>query len=401
MTISKAAGQVLPPPTERYTVFRWLYKNLLSTWYDALLTVISLAFAIAAILGGLNWAIKIAKWEVVWANLRLFLVGQYPVEQIMRIWISLFVLSVIVGLCLGIWAKRQKWLSITVLASPLALALLDVRPQSRVSLVVISVLGFAGWLAGQARSTLLKRPTLIAGIFYFFVFIFLVRGISPESAILPAVRSNFWGGLLLTFMLTVVGIVLSFPIGIFLALGRRSKLPLMKWFSIFFIEVVRGVPLITLLFMAQLMLPLFLPSNVTIDRVVRAMVGVTLFSAAYLAENVRGGLQAIPIGQYEAAHALGLSAFHTTFYIILPQALRAVIPILVGQFIALFKDTTLVAIVGLFDLLGIARTVLAQPIFIGKSLEVYTFISLLFFIFSYVMSYFSQRLEVALGVGER
>jgi general L-amino acid transport system permease protein len=153
--------------------------------------------------------------------------------------------------------------------------------------------------------------------------------------------------------------------------------------------------------MAQFMLPLFLPGGMTVDRVLRAMVGMTLFSAAYLAENVRGGLQAIPNGQYEAAYALGLNGFQTMSRIILPQALRAVIPILVGQFISLFKDTSLVAIVGLFDLLGVADLVLAQPLFLGRQLEVYLFISLIYFVFSYGMSYVSQQLEKSLGVGER
>jgi general L-amino acid transport system permease protein len=201
--------------------------------------------------------------------------------------------------------------------------------------------------------------------------------------------------------LTIVGIVFSFPLGVLLALGRRSELPIIRWFSVGYIELVRGVPLVTILFMAQLMLPLFLPAGVTVDRVLRAMVGITLFSAAYLAENVRGGLQAIPKGQFEAAQALGLNGAQTMIFVILPQALRLIIPILVSQFIGLFKDTTLVSIVGLFDLLGIADTVLAQPEFLGLQREVYVFISLLYWILSYAMSYVSQRLEVSLGLGER
>jgi general L-amino acid transport system permease protein len=186
-----------------------------------------------------------------------------------------------------------------------------------------------------------------------------------------------------------------------LALGRRSELPVVRWFSVGYIELVRGVPLITILFMAQLILPLFLPAGLTIDRVLRAMVAITLFSAAYLAENVRGGLQAIPKGQFEAANALGLNGLQTMFFIVMPQALRLIIPILVGQFIALFKDTALVSIVGLLDVVGIGRTVLAQPEFLGLQREVYAFISLLYWVLSYAMSYVSQRLEVSLGVGER
>ena len=200
---------------------------------------------------------------------------------------------------------------------------------------------------------------------------------------------------------SVVGILFSFPLGVMLALGRRSELPIIRLVSVAYIELVRGVPLITIFFMAQLMLPLFLPPNWTVDRILRAMVAVTLFSAAYLAENVRGGLQAIPRGQFEAAHALGLSGAQTMIFIILPQALRLIIPILVGQFIAVFKDTALVAIVGLFDLVGIAKTVLAQPDFLGLQREVYVFVSLIYWVLSYGMSYLSQRLEEKLGVGKR
>jgi general L-amino acid transport system permease protein len=198
-----------------------------------------------------------------------------------------------------------------------------------------------------------------------------------------------------------VGILFSLPLGILLALGRRSQLPIIRWVSIAYIELIRGVPLVTILFMAQIMLPLFLPSGVTVDRVLRAMIGIIMFTAAYQAENVRGGLQAIPFGQYEAAQALGLSGIQTTVLIILPQALRNVIPVLVGQFIALYKDTSLVAIVGLLDLLGIAKSVVSQPQFIGLQREAYLFVTLIYWAFSYLMAYLSQRLEVALGVGER
>ena len=193
----------------------------------------------------------------------------------------------------------------------------------------------------------------------------------------------------------------SFPIGVLLALGRQSKLPAVKGLSVLYIELIRGVPLITLLFMGQLMLPLFLPAGITIDRVLRAIVAMIMFAAAYMAENVRGGLQSIPKGQYEAADAIGLSGWQKMVFIILPQALRAVIPVLVGQFIGLFKDTTLVALLGLLDLLGIARGVLANPNYIGRQLEVFTFIGLIYWVFSYGMSYGSQRLEAVLGVGER
>jgi general L-amino acid transport system permease protein len=237
-------------------------------------------------------------------------------------------------------------------------------------------------------------------VLYFPLVLLIIRGVT-RAGWLPVVPSSLWGGLLLTFLLTVVGILVSFPLGVLLALGRRSTLPAVRWVCVAYIEVIRGVPLVTILFMAQTMVPLFLPGGVTIDRVVRAMVGITLFSAAYLAENVRGGLQAIPSGQYEAAYALGLGGFQTTALIILPQALRTVIPVLVGQFISLFKDTSLVATVGLLDLLGISRSILAQPAYIGFQREVLVFITLIYWVFSYLMSYVSQRLEAALAVGEK
>ncbi len=212
---------------------------------------------------------------------------------------------------------------------------------------------------------------------------------------LPFTDTRRWGGLLLTIMLTMVGIIASFPLGVLLALGRRSSLPVISIASTIYIEFVRGVPLITVLFMAQLLVPLISPSLAEFDNVFRVMVGITLFSAAYLAENVRGGLQAIPPGQEEAAKALGLRGGQVTLLITLPQALRFVIPALVGQFISLFKDTSLVAIVGLTDLSGIAQTSVAQTEFLGLRREVYLFIALVYFIFSYVMAAISRRLEAS------
>jgi general L-amino acid transport system permease protein len=195
--------------------------------------------------------------------------------------------------------------------------------------------------------------------------------------------------------------VLSFPFGVLLALGRRSELPAVRLLSTTYIELVRGVPLVTILFMADVMLPLFLPGELRIDRVARAMGGITLFSAAYVAENVRGGLQAIPSGQVEAAQALGLRGWHTNLFIVLPQALRSVIPANVGLFISLLKDTTLVAIIGLSELLGIGQAVLAQPDSLGAHLEVFAFVGIIFFVLCYAMSQASYRLEAAMGVGTR
>jgi general L-amino acid transport system permease protein len=196
--------------------------------------------------------------------------------------------------------------------------------------------------------------------------------------------------------------VASFPIGVLLALGRQSSLPVVKGMCIVFIEVVRGVPLVTILFMTSILLPLFLPDTIRIDRVLRAMMGMTLFAAAYMAENVRGGLQSIPSGQYEAAKAMGLNNFQTTILIVLPQALRVVIPAIVGQFIALYMDTTLAIIVGLLELLAVGRAILnSNPQWLLLDMEVYGFIALVFWIFTFSMAYASRRVEEAVGLGKR
>jgi general L-amino acid transport system permease protein len=261
---------------------------------------------------------------------------------------------------------------------------------------LVAIVG--GFLLGYRRKW--GRWVLVAWLVVFVLAVTLLQGFRG-IAWLPEIGSNLWGGLLLTFMLSLVSIVASFPLGVLLALGRRSQLPAVSFFSTVYIELVRGVPLVTILYMAQIMLPLFLPAELRIANVMRVIVGMTLFTAAYLAENVRGGLQAIPSGQIEAAQALGLNNAYVTLFIVLPQALRLVIPANVGLFISLFKDTTLAAIVGILELLSIGRSVLAQPEWLGRQTEVYLFIAAIFFVFSYVMSYASYRLEAALGVGKR
>ena len=218
---------------------------------------------------------------------------------------------------------------------------------------------------------------------------------------LQSVSTNSWGGLTLTLLLAISGIVLCFPAGVLLALGRRSKLPIVRVFSIAYIELIRGVPLISILFMGQVLIPLFLPAGVRPDRVVRAVIGLTIFSAAYLAENVRAGLQAVPIGQSEAAQSLGLNKPLTTALIVLPQALKTAIPAIVGQFISLFQDTTLLGIVGLVELLGISQNLLASPKYLGDYKEGYLFIAAIYWIFCYAMSYGSRKIESALNTDLR
>jgi His/Glu/Gln/Arg/opine family amino acid ABC transporter permease subunit len=235
--------------------------------------------------------------------------------------------------------------------------------------------------------------SLIAAPILMFVLVYGIGGF------LPLTNTQRWGGLLITIMLSVVGIIASFPLGVALALGRRSSLPVISTVSTLYIEFVRGVPLITVLFMAQLLVPLIDPSLSATPGIFRAMVAIVLFSAAYLAENIRGGLQSIPAGQEEAAKALGLSSWQITMSITLPQALRAVIPALVGQCISLFKDTSLVVVIGILDLVGMSKNVVAQTEFLQRQREVLLFIVLIYFVFTYSMSTLSKRIEVS-GAGK-
>jgi general L-amino acid transport system permease protein len=220
---------------------------------------------------------------------------------------------------------------------------------------------------------------------------------------LRAVETRAWGGLLVTLVVATTGIVASLPLGILLALGRRSNLPLVRFFAIVFIEFWRGVPLITVLFFATYMLPLFMPAGWTIDGLLRALVGVALFSAAYMAEVVRGGLQAIPKGQYEGAMAMGLRYWPMMTLIVLPQALKLVIPGIVNTFIGLFKDTTLVAIVSIFDFLGIIRSAFADPNWAtpGTLYTGFAFAGIVYFVFCYGMSRYSRFVEERLDTGHK
>ncbi|MBC7225693.1 MAG: amino acid ABC transporter permease [Thermoflexales bacterium] len=401
-----AVSRALEPPKETMGPGEWMRKNLLSPWYNALLTVIGLWFLYEVGRGLAVWALTRARWEVVTDNLRLFLVGQFPPDQVWRIWLGLLIPSFLFGLSGGLWSGAMRQFAGALGTAFLLLAAMPASWSTRGWLLgnmAATVLGYGLGRWGYRRpwgNRLLQRIALSGWILSFPILILFLYGFQGNPSF-PRVETSLWGGLLLTFLLSLVSIVLSFPLGVLLALGRRSGLPALRLFSILYIELIRGVPLVTVLFMADIMLPLFLPEGLRIDRVVRAMAGFTLFSAAYIAENVRGGLQAIPEGQIEAARALGLNGFQTTLLIVLPQALRMVIPANVGQFISLFKDTSLVAIMGLLELLGIGKAVLANPAYMGLQQEVYLFVALIYGVFSYAMSYASRRLEKTLGVGER
>ncbi len=351
-----APPETVKPPREEIGIFGWLKKNLFNTWYNGLLTLGALAAVYAVLRPILTWVFRDARWEVITINIKVFLIGRYPLEEAWR-----------------------------VLAS----------------VAVVVILAVVTWILWRAKKSTVRRWLVIGWLLSLPLIGVLLRGFSETSPFLPGVSENLWSGFLLTLVLAVVGIAASFPIGVLLALGRRSKLPVIKLTCTAYIETIRGVPLISVLFMSQLMLPLFLPPQMRLGTVMRALAGMTLFSAAYTAENIRGGLAAVPVGQYDAARALGLNKVLETVLIVLPQALRAVIPTIVGQFISLFKDTTLVVIVGLLDLLGIAKAVTGQRQFIGLHQEVYCFAAVLFFICCYSMSLAGRRLERATGVGVR
>jgi general L-amino acid transport system permease protein len=286
-----------------------------------------------------------------------------------------------------IFTKRNSLIAAVIMGT--LLLILPIPLISRLWLLLITGLIVAGLIIGQKFTKIITPWLSLTWLLSCPLIIWLIGG----GLGLQPVSTNLWNGLLLTLLMAIISIVLSFPIGVLLALGRTSNLPVVRWFSILYIEIVRGLPLIGILFLAQVMLPLFLPADLRLDRLLRGIVGLILFSAAYMAENVRGGLQAIPRGQIEAGKALGLNTPLLLILIILPQALRAVIPAIVGQFIGLFKDTSLLSLVGLVELTGIARSVLAQPQFLGRYAEVYLFIGLIYGLFCYSMSLAAKKLE--------
>jgi len=337
-------------------VLQWARANLFSSWPSALTTLAIAWLAWKLVPGFIDWAFIEAVWRspnagacreaegACWAFIgekhRFMLFGTYPFEHHWRPALATALL-----MCLWVISSLKRFWNWWLLAI---------------------------WVAGLALIALL----MWGGIFG-----------------LRYVENERWGGLILTLILASFGMAFAFPLAIALALGRRSRLPVLRAACVAYIELIRGVPLISVLFMASVMLPLFLPSGLTIDKLLRAQLALILFAAAYLAEVVRGGLQAVPQHQYEAAEALGLSYTQRTLHVILPQALRVSIPPLVNTFIGLFKDTSLVLIIGLFDLLSTIKVSLQDPAWAGFGIEAYLFASAVYFAFCFAMSRYSQRLE--------
>ncbi len=406
--------EVKPPDTSKGPV-RWLRDNLFSTWYNTILTCLGLVFLFLFFKGFLTWVFTQANWRVIPANLQILMIGPFPIEQVWRIGIVFCTLLTLLGLSAGIWRGIVLQMTIAIAGVCLLLLLIPfdvVREAENTSATLefnlnifyliffkrIWLLGGLVLLVGTLfigrKKDVLKKWIIGGWILSFPWTMIMLHGFGENT-----VSTTNWGGLLLTLILAAVGIVACFPIGVLLALGRRSQLPAIRWVSTVYIETIRGVPLITILFMGSLLLPIFMPGDFQLDTVIRAMVALTLFSSAYMAENVRGGLQAIPSGQVEAAQAVGLSYTKTMLFIVLPQAIRAVIPAIVGQSIALLKDTSLVFIIGLIELMGIRKSILGNQEWTGLHAEVSIFIAVIYFVFSYSMSIVSQEIEEDLGVG--
>ena len=386
-----------PPATESPTPWNWARKNLFSTWYNSILTVVCLIVAFQTIKGIIVWATTKAQWRVLEANLPLFFAGRFPSESYWRLWIVAAIIALLGGLTWGnIQREERLWnppLLIILGAAVVGAVISPIDLTSRLYLLGIIIAATASYvIARQINPKILGWMPAIWAL-SFPVILWLIKG----GLGLTEVSTNDWGGLVLTLFLAVISIVLSFPLGVLLALGRQSSLPVVKMFSTLYIEIVRGLPLIGILFLGQVMLQLFLPPEYPkLDRVIRAIAGLTLFSAAYLAENVRGGLQAVPRGQIEAARSIGLNTPLLTILIVLPQALRTVIPAIGGQFIGLFMDTSLLSLFGMLELIGISRAVLANPSYIGRYAEVYIFVGIIYWVFCYSMSLASRKIEKSL-----
>lgn len=353
------------PPVATTGAIAWLRQNLFSSWLSAFLTFASLYLLWSVIPPFIEWAVLNAKWEGTGRDdCNLHVGACWPVVRVR--WEQLMY---------GFYPEAEYW-------------------RANLTFVMLLVALFYGLWD--------KAPGRNYGLWYVCAFPFLAYLLLYGGAFgLEYVESRLWGGFLLTIAMGVTGIAFAIPFGVLLALGRRGNLPVISLLCTLFIEFIRGVPLVTLLFFGNVMLPLFMPEGTNVDNYVRVAVVVCFFSSAYMAEVIRGGLQAIPRGQYEAANALGLSYWKTMGFIVLPQALRISIPGIVNTSIGLYKDTTLVSLVGLFDLLGMARSIVNDTKWQGLEIELYVTVGVIFFITCFAMSRYSLWLEERLAKGER
>lgn len=354
-----------PAPTNTIGPLAWLRANLFSGPINTLFTLVGLYVLYLLLVPTIQWAFINADWAGT---------TREDCSREGACWV--FVKARFSQFMYGLYPRDEIW---------------------RANIVFAGFFTLIAWLAIPRLP--LKRWVAVFALVGFPVaaYVLLHGGYFD----LTRVSTHRWGGLMLTLLLASVGMIGALPIGIVLALGRRSNMPIVKSFCVIFIEFWRGVPLITVLFMASVMLPLFLPSDLSVDRLVRALIGLTLFQSAYMAEVIRGGLQAIPKGQEEAAAALGMTYWKRMGLIVMPQALKMMIPGIVNTFISLFKDTTLVMIIGLFDLLGIVQAALSDSNWLGFSIEGYVFAAFVFWIFCFSMSRYSQYLERKLNTGHK
>ena len=363
------------PPKSQIGVILWLKENLFSTWSNGLLTFLSLYVIFISVPPLLNWLIFSANFN--FGTINIFgLSIQFSEEMATNsncgkggaCWP--FIYEKFDMFIYGFYPREELW-----------------RPNAVFALTAL--LFVAVKLTKNLKN---KNKVLISLLIsYPILSYFLLLG---GLGILPVVETYKLGGLMLTLIIAAVGIIISFPIGILLALGRQSELSTVRFFSVMYIEFIRAVPLITILFMASNVLPLFFDSGISMDKLVRALIAITLFQAAYMAEVVRGGLQAIPKGQYEAADAIGLSYYQKNILIVLPQALKISIPNIVGSSISLFKDTTLVLIIGLMDFLAVVTAAAADKEWLGRHLEGYIFVAMVLWVMLYTMSRYSKKLEL-------
>jgi general L-amino acid transport system permease protein len=388
-------------------LLRRLRHELFATPADGVITVVLLALIGVGGASFLHWAFGKAQWAVIQANSTLFALGRFPIDQQWRLWLLTALLAAATGVTWGmlrshprpdrtgiLWPRNDRiaavLLGLISLGLPWALGLsqaIQIRWWGITALLLL-----LRWLAGRfgpGLPTTVKRLLPLGLPLLYLVGMVLISG----GLGLAPVSPSEWGGLMLTLLQASFAILLCFPLGVLLALGRRSELPLLRWGSVLYIEFIRGAPLITLLFLGQNMLGFLLPGGLAPERVWRAAWVLTLFAAAYLAEAVRSGLAAVPRGQLEAARSLGLSMPQAFTSVVLPQALRVALPSMVGQFISLLQDTTLLSLIGLMELLGTARTVMANPAFLGRNAEVYFTLAVLFWCCCAALGLGSRALE--------
>jgi len=391
----------IAPGAEPATPGEWVRKNLFSSRWSGVLTVATAALAVWILAKAIGFVFVDADWSVLKANLRVYMVGRFPLAEIWRVWTDVFVIALLVGLTRGTqpalpWTPRRavRWILLSGVAVSVLLYLVESGRVLLLLAAALAVLG-VGVALGRRLGRALRVPLILAWILAFPFVVVVLRGFG-------GVKPENWGGFLLNVIVAVVAIFVSFPIGLLLALGRRSTLPAVRVFSVGFVEFIRGVPLVTLLIFGVFAFELLLPPGLRLPNVVLAMIMFVLFSSAYVAEIVRGGLQGISEGQYEASQALGLRYPRMMGLVVLPQALRNTIPSMISHFISLFKDTTLLVGVGLFsELLANAGRATRDLDFIGREAEALVPAALMFWAVAYSMAKWSQRVEKRVGVGER